>query len=613
MTTRKRLYAGAACIILFMLLLNGFLFYSSNLNSEYLQTENVWGQQDSIRLSDYNKLNQILSSLPDSMKEAYAELNQSVNYLRQLFAIENKTYRSRADLDRFNDIDVPGLVSLNHSDSSDYEVYTSAAAIVGNALNYATYITSIPENIRILSGFYYADSSFGKFLLNNIAKCQRDYYGMEHIKPVPVTDQSANLLVQYHTTDILTVILLIILSIFAYRSLKYPQNSFIFSNKKMPVGLFAVYILSSAAMYITNILITESVLGLPDLSVPIQSLGSYYTCPYSVTFGSFLLIWLLIKLSAVIFFLMCFIAASTSKHKFIFSSVAVAFITTEYILVSPHAENMSIHQIFSEINLFSAFTPERFFNRYLNLKIFSSAVPRLTLFLCVYMLMFIPLSVIVIRRLLALAGQTRNELQKSYYAEIDAKYSETRRLWHDFNNHLLTIKSLYASGHADEAEKYIDDISDRGKSYLLPTRTGSNALDLLFYQKNRTAADTGVKIEFITGSRLDKFHFADYDLCGLFGNLLDNALEACHNPVLSAPVIHVSIGNQGNMLIVSCQNPYSGTLSEKNGVLETTKKDSVNHGLGLTSVKQICKKYNGSVEINTENNTFTVTCLLNDR
>lgn len=42
----------------------------------------------------------------------------------------------------------------------------------------------------------------------------------------------------------------------------------------------------------------------------------------------------------------------------------------------------------------------------------------------------------------------------------------------------------------------------------------------------------------------------------------------------------------------------------------TTKKDKLNHGYGLSIIKNIVNRYDGNVEFESSNNTFSVNILL---
>ena len=97
------------------------------------------------------------------------------------------------------------------------------------------------------------------------------------------------------------------------------------------------------------------------------------------------------------------------------------------------------------------------------------------------------------------------------------------------------------------------------------------------------------------------------DLCIIFGNALDNAIEACEKIVTETEKnISVTITQQNHILNVIITNPiYETPVLEKN-TIETSKKDSDNHGFGLYSINRTIKKYDGTYSISCTDTTFSI-------
>ena len=65
-------------------------------------------------------------------------------------------------------------------------------------------------------------------------------------------------------------------------------------------------------------------------------------------------------------------------------------------------------------------------------------------------------------------------------------------------------------------------------------------------------------------------------------------------------------------LHIVMKNTIEGSVLKENPHLNTTKKDNVEqHGYGLKSVRDIVKKYNGSMQINEQEGYFVVDVILN--
>ena len=105
---------------------------------------------------------------------------------------------------------------------------------------------------------------------------------------------------------------------------------------------------------------------------------------------------------------------------------------------------------------------------------------------------------------------------------------------------------------------------------------------------------------------------SDIDICALFVNLLDNAIEANKKlPREKERYIFFKAKRKGKMAILEASNPFDGVVHyEKEGVLETTKEDKKYHGYGLQSIRQTVEKYLGYMEIKTEDNIFDIVMYL---
>ena len=123
------------------------------------------------------------------------------------------------------------------------------------------------------------------------------------------------------------------------------------------------------------------------------------------------------------------------------------------------------------------------------------------------------------------------------------------------------------------------------------------------------AGEQNIQVQADLNIGLSAFSLSDYEWCSLFGNILDNAIEAVQKLPEPERKIQLSVGRQMDMLCIYCENPYA-TIQKENGTLTTLKSDYKNHGLGIKQIRRIAAKYNGTVDIRTENQTFSISVLL---
>ena len=78
------------------------------------------------------------------------------------------------------------------------------------------------------------------------------------------------------------------------------------------------------------------------------------------------------------------------------------------------------------------------------------------------------------------------------------------------------------------------------------------------------------------------------DMGVLYGNLLDNAIEAAMAVEQEKRYVHVESKFQEGRLLLSIKNSKpSGTSSYQ----QTSKKDKIKHGRGIRSVRKVAEKY----------------------
>lgn len=597
MKTKRRYMLFIGIALPALLLLNGLLFYSAKCSGEYLQSENVWGTLQSVRARDYKKQQQIIDVLPEEPERALEEIDAVIRLLKEDGGEEWEDYEKYRPM---------GGTGKREEDLANYEQVRKR---IQGVEDYGSYILGIKENAKGIAEMLYSIYE-DRWLLKNVARCEQDYYGLEYLQPQVMLDNTVNLVLNYHVTDLLAFSYAALLAaVFCYY-LKYNSFGEVFGLRRVLAGTLAMMVLGIAGFYVTNFCIVGTMFGAPSLTAPIQSLEEFYTCPYTITIGSFLAVYICGKVLGQLLLLAICFCAVTSVHRLPVCFLAAAGIAFEYWrCIGAAGTNAEI--FLREVNLFSAFTVERFLNRYLNLNLAGRLLPRAGIFAVVFTVAFVVMMFLMYRRLRQWHRTSGQEVMNAYLGEIDRRYQETRLLWHDFNNHLLAIKALYENGRKEQAAQYIDDLTEYSHERLLPAKTGSDTLDLLLFKKYQQANEEGVKLQFKIGCSLAGISITEYDLCSLFGNLLDNAIEAVQKCKDTREPVFLRVERQNNMLFISCENSYEGELSRQDGELKTTKKDAAWHGIGLASVRQVCRKYKGSMEVETENQRFCVSLLLN--
>lgn len=169
---------------------------------------------------------------------------------------------------------------------------------------------------------------------------------------------------------------------------------------------------------------------------------------------------------------------------------------------------------------------------------------------------------------------------------------------HDLKHQIHTLGK--SSAVNKEAMKEIESVIS---IYDASIRTGNEALDIILTEKSLYCNRRGIRLYCIVDG--EKFEFmSDADLYSLFGNLLDNAIEAVEGLEEGKRYINLSAKEINGFLTVSTDNWYSSQIEFSDGLPKTTKSDKELHGYGMKSIKLVCKKYNGEMTVNAENGMF---------
>jgi hypothetical protein len=191
------------------------------------------------------------------------------------------------------------------------------------------------------------------------------------------------------------------------------------------------------------------------------------------------------------------------------------------------------------------------------------------------------------------------QARESYYEQIEQSQQQIRVLRHDMANHLNVLANL----PADEASAYLSQLMDSpaisGGARFCENETANTILTVKAAQMRENNIQS--RLDVVLSNQLG---ISAVDLCALFANLLDNALEACKQLPEEERLIQLSAKADKGLFVLKVENSFNGVVTEKHGKLQTSKKDKANHGLGLAGVKDIARRYGGEVSVKHENGRF---------
>lgn len=195
--------------------------------------------------------------------------------------------------------------------------------------------------------------------------------------------------------------------------------------------------------------------------------------------------------------------------------------------------------------------------------------------------------------------QMRFQLQ--HMDETILSQNKLRALRHDMNSHLIALESYFDHDDITGGKQYISTLVDQFQQTAPSINTGNNALDAILSAKRSLAESKG--IAFHTSITVQKdLPIAPEDCSVIFGNALDNALEACDRlPEDSEKLIEIFL--QQDATSINCKITNTAPPNDEKN-FATSKADKANHGFGMKNIKEALEKYPSLYNFKQQENQF---------
>ena len=208
------------------------------------------------------------------------------------------------------------------------------------------------------------------------------------------------------------------------------------------------------------------------------------------------------------------------------------------------------------------------------------------------------------KQLIALEQQAK--VQYEYYLTQAKKYDQTIQILHDVNKHIKAIEGLYGAEQEKTAGEYATKIRELLKPLIPVQYTENPILNILLTDKESVMREKGISVT-IKVDNVNLNFIEPIDITTIFGNLLDNAIEATEK-LKGEKYICIKIGSYHKMIVVSIENNCN-EVKWRNGFPVSNK--GKNGGIGLLNVQSSIKKYDGDLTLKNDGNKFAAELFLN--
>lgn len=207
-----------------------------------------------------------------------------------------------------------------------------------------------------------------------------------------------------------------------------------------------------------------------------------------------------------------------------------------------------------------------------------------------------------------LAQRAKLELEsfKERYSAVELYQA----LKHDRREHLRIIKHLVDKRAYDDLVNFTNQLFDASSEYEIQSLTSNVFLDDLLSSKIKDAEKQGITFKTDIQFR-GKYCLNDVELCSLFGNVINNAIEACEK--IKGQInreIFLGIFLEMDMIHILVENSSDGKYSMTSERVMLTTKIGSGHGIGLKRIKKIVKDANGYIELVASDKNFLITIML---
>lgn len=231
--------------------------------------------------------------------------------------------------------------------------------------------------------------------------------------------------------------------------------------------------------------------------------------------------------------------------------------------------------------------------------------------LCCLMVLFLLFNILNIKQLkteLTITSQLLNKAEEQYKQNkenvdlINIKCHDLKHQIRSFGN---------KANISNETVKELENIINIYDSNI---KTNNDALDLILTEKSLLCQKKNINLKcFADCSKLN--FITEADLYSLFGNMIDNAIEAVTKiEDVNKRSISLIVRNALSCTSIFISNYFEGKIIlDNNGMPKTTKLNNGYHGYGLKSIKLIVDKYNGDFKIDIKDNIFMIQILFTEQ
>ena len=198
------------------------------------------------------------------------------------------------------------------------------------------------------------------------------------------------------------------------------------------------------------------------------------------------------------------------------------------------------------------------------------------------------------------------KLHGEQYEALLSRIEETKRARHDLRHHMTVIKSYIEAGEKEALNAYLREYERSWPEEADSFFCANHAVNSILQYYAVIAKSEGVAVDV----RLDlpkDLDIGNTDLCIVFGNCVENAVEACRRGGADK-FVRIRSKVVGETLVVTIDNSFDGIV-KMDGDMFLSRK-CAGGGVGLSSVTAVARKYGGAARFEAKDGVFQAVIML---
>ena len=203
----------------------------------------------------------------------------------------------------------------------------------------------------------------------------------------------------------------------------------------------------------------------------------------------------------------------------------------------------------------------------------------------------------------------KRDMENEHFQNILKLNDHYRCFMHDVHSYFNSFRLLALNGENLKIVEIIDELKGKlQKETNIEVYSSNPVFNAILSERITKAKEHDVQFTIFIEKNINLDFISDADMISMFGNLIDNALEAAEKCDIGKREVQIKLFMGTNyFLICHIKNSFVVNIKKAGDKILSTKEDSKHHGLGIGIVKSLAEKYGGSLNLVQKEDVFLTT------